>query len=1196
MRVPNDPGAAVLSGPGTWESRLERRVAAAYATDGQLRAAAPDPAVAARLRTPGLRQTEIIAAVLGGYADRPALGQRAVEATVDPVTGRRAPRLLPRFDTITYRELAARVGAAAGALGHGTARPVRPGDRIAIAGFTGIDYTVLDLVCPHLGAVCVPLPSDMPDAQLAATLAETAPRVLAVTPALLARAVGHVLAGPAPALLLVFGHHPGVDDHRDAVEDARRRLAEAGSPVPVETLDALIARGRAGPAVAAHVPAAGEDPPALLLYTSGSTGTPKGAVYSDRLAGQFWGSRRQIPALCFTYMTMGHGAGRGATYSALARGGTVYFTAREDKSTLFEDIALVRPTEMPCVPRLCELVFQRFHGEVARRMAAGEDRARAEREVTAGMRGRVLGDRLLMLVCGTAPLSAELRAFTEALLDLEVHDGYGSTEAGGGLLFDHRVQSPPVLDYRIADVPELGYFRTDRPHPRGELLLKTTLMFQGYYGRPDLTAGVFDADGFYRTGDIVAETGPGRLVPVDRRNNVVKLAQGEFVAVAALEAEFARSPLIRQIFLYGGARHPFLLGVVVPSDAAAHLGGADEVKAGIGASLREIARAARLGPAEIPRDLVIEPEPFSARNGLLSEVGKPLRAALTRRYADRLERRYADMAAQQAAELRALHVSGAGRPTPETVARAARAVLGGGEERTRPDTRFTDLGMDSLAALEFATLLTGIFGVEVPVSTILGPATDLGWLAAHIDQERAAVARRPTAASVHGTGSFRGARGTQGTGPAVRAADLILEAFLDAGTLAAARALPPAAVPARTVLLTGGNGYLGRFLCLELLRRARASGGTVVCLVRGRDAEAARGRLDAAFDSGDPELLSEYRDLARHHLAVLAGDVGRPRLGLPEPDWRRLAETVDLIVHSAAHVNHLLPYAQLFGPNVTGTAEIIRLALTTRRKPVAHLSTVAATDQAGAAALDEDDDIRLVSPVRVADGGHAGGYGTSKWAGEVLLREAHEKCGLPVTVFRPAMIGAHTRYTGQLNTADTFTRLLFSLLVTGVAPKSWRHPGDDAGRPARVEGLPVDVTAAAVAALGARTAEGWLTYHVIDPHTGGIDLDEVVDRLIATGHPIRRIDGYADWLTRFEGALRALPAHRRALSVLPVLDAYRQPVRPGPVLSAARFRAAVRSARPGPGDDVPGLTTALIDKYVDDLRRRRLLDGPPPGR
>ena len=117
-------------------------------------------------------------------------------------------------------------------------------------------------------------------------------------------------------------------------------------------------------------------------------------------------------------------------------------------------------------------------------------------------------------------------------------------------------------------MPDLGYFRTDRPHPRGELLVKTETMFPGYYKRPEITADVFDADGYYRTGDIVAEIGPDQLTYLDRRNNVLKLSQGEFVTVSKLEAVFGDSPLVRQIYVYGNSARSYLLAVVVPTEEA----------------------------------------------------------------------------------------------------------------------------------------------------------------------------------------------------------------------------------------------------------------------------------------------------------------------------------------------------------------------------------------------------------------------------------------------------------------------------------------------------------------------------------------------------------------------------------------------------------------------------------------------------
>ncbi|MFP3663100.1 AMP-binding protein, partial [Burkholderia sp. SIMBA_043] len=90
----------------------------------------------------------------------------------------------------------------------------------------------------------------------------------------------------------------------------------------------------------------------------------------------------------------------------------------------------------------------------------------------------------------------------------------------------------PIIDYKLIDVPELGYFTTDKPHPRGELLIKTHSMMLGYYQRPEVTNSVFDEDGYYKTGDIMAETAVDELVYLDRRNNVIKLSQGEFVAIA----------------------------------------------------------------------------------------------------------------------------------------------------------------------------------------------------------------------------------------------------------------------------------------------------------------------------------------------------------------------------------------------------------------------------------------------------------------------------------------------------------------------------------------------------------------------------------------------------------------------------------------------------------------------------------------
>jgi fatty acid CoA ligase FadD9 len=1148
---------------------LERRITELYAGDEQARAAKPIESVTAAIRQPGLPLRDIVTAIMEGYAGRPALGERARELTTDPATGRTALRLLPRFDTITYAELWERVGAVAAEWRHDAGSPLSAGEFVATLGFTSTAYTTIDLACLRAGAVSVPLQAGATAGHLKPILAETAPRILATNAENLATAVEVATETASVQRLIVFDYYPEVDEQREAYEAAAQRLAESGSTIAVDTLAAVLERGRSLP----PVPGTGPDGDrlSLLIYTSGSTGTPKGAMYTDRLVGElwkgFWPDKTGGPVIGVGFMPMSHVAGRAVLLNTLADGGTAYFAAQSDLSTLFDDIALARPTELMLVPRICDMLFQRYQSELDRRGPG------AEAEVKAELRDGFLGGRLLWVGSGSAPLSAEMAAFVESTLGIPLHDGYGSTEAGG-VLFDRKVYGRRVLDYKLVDVPELSYFGTDLPHPRGELLIKSTTLVPGYFKRPDATAEVFDQDGFYRTGDIMALVGPDELVYVDRSKNVLKLSQGEFVAVSRLEAVFASSPLIRQIYLYGSSERAYLLAVVVPVPEAL---GRDDLKAALSESLHRTAKEADLNSYEIPRDFLVETEPFSTENGLLSEIRKLLRPKLKARYGDQLEQRYAELAERETSELRALRGTGRDQPVYETVVRAARAVLSSSAGALSPDAHFMDLGGDSLSALSFSNLLKEIFGVEIPVGVIVSRANDLGRLAELVETAVESGSKRPTFTTVHGADSVR-----------AQASDLTLDKFIDAGTLAAVKALPRSGGPVRTVLLTGANGYLGRFLCLEWLERLSQVDGKLVCIVRGSSAEAARKRLDDVFDSGDPELLAHYRKLAEEHLEVLAGDIGEPSLGLGEPAWQRLADTVDLIVHPAALVNHVLPYDQLFGPNVVGTAELIRLAFTTRLKPFTYLSTVAVV-AAQASSDDEDADIRVTSPARELDESYANGYATSKWAGEVLLREAHDLCGLPVATFRSDMILAHSRYTGQLNVPDMFTRLLLSLIATGIAPASFYRASP--GVSAHYDGLPGDFTADAITTLGEQAGEGYRTFNVLNPHDDGVSLDVFVDWLNEAGYTIQRIGDYTEWFTRFEGAIRALPEKQRQHSLLPLLQAFAQPGEPvpGAGISTERFRAAVREAGIGQDKDIPHVSAELIGKYAHDLKALGLI-------
>ena len=239
-----------------------------------------------------------------------------------------------------------------------------------------------------------------------------------------------------------------------------------------------------------------------------------------------------------------------------------------------------------------------------------------------------------------------------------------------------------------------------------------------------------------------------------------------------------------------------------------------------------------------------------------------------------------------------------------------------------------------------------------------------------------------------------------------------------------------------------------------------------------------------------------------------------------------------------------------------------------------------------------------MSATRAVDESYANGYGNSKWAGEVLLREANELAGLPVSVFRCDMIMADTSYAGQLNVPDMFTRMMLSLVATGIAPSSFYELDAGGSRQrAHFDGLPVEFIAEAISTLGANVmmpSGGFETYHVMNPHDDGISMDTFVDWLIEAGHPITRVPEYATWLERFETTLRALPEKQRAASLLPLLHNYQRPQPPinGSLAPADHFRAAVKDAKIGPDltdPDIPHVSAPVIVKYATDLELLGLL-------
>ncbi|OBF06965.1 non-ribosomal peptide synthetase [Mycobacterium sp. ACS4054] len=715
-----------------------------------------------------------------------------------------------------------------------------------------------------------------------------------------------------------------------------------------------------------------------------------------------------------------------------------------------------------------------------------------------------------------------------------------------------------------APVPGAALFVLDkwlRPAPEGvvgELYIAGRGVAMGYARRAGLTASRFVACPFgapgarmYRTGDLVRWGADGQLQYLGRVDEQVKI-RGYRIELGEIQAALAGLDGVEQAAVIAREDRPgdkrlvgYITGTADPATIRAQLG-------------------ERLPAYMVPVAVVVLDALPLTVNGKLDKRALP---------------------APEYQKTGGVYRPPA-TPVEETLADIYAGVLG--LQRVSVEDSFFDLGGDSLSAMRVIAEINTALDTNLSVRTLF-EAPSVRRLGQQAERDTGsddeAEGGAATFASVHGRDATQ-----------VYASDLKLDKFIDAETLNAAPALPGPSSEVRTVLLTGATGFLGRYLALQWLEQLELVDGKLICLVRAGSDEEARQRLEKTFDSGDPRLLRYFRELAADHLEVIAGDKGQADLGLDEQTWQRLADTVDLIVDSAALVNGVLPYSELFGPNVAGTAELIRVALTTKMKPFAYVSTSDVGRQIDPASFTEDADIRVISPIRKIDGSYANGYGNSKWAGEVLLREANDLCGLPVSVFRSDMILSDTSYAGQFNLSDMFTRMVLSLVATGIAPRSFYQLDADGNRQrAHFDALPVEFVAEAVTTLGSQVVEGFETYHVMNPHDDGIGIDEYVDWLIEAGYPIERIDDFSEWLQRFEAALRDLPERQRKHSVLQMLQVpgYNQLQAPEPANGSFaptdRFRAAVQEAKVGVESDIPHITPAVIVKYVTDLQLLGLL-------
>jgi long-chain acyl-CoA synthetase len=277
---------------------------------------------------------------------------------------------------------------------------------------------------------------------------------------------------------------------------------------------------------------------AIMVYTSGTTGSPKGAMLSHQYILNSVESLRQTipifdPDICFSYLPFCHVAERiSGLYNRLYNGTSCYFV--DDLSKLYPYMLEVKPTVFASLPRF----FEKIHAKVVAENGVKNVEPQKVKDA--------FGGNIRLLTSGGAPLPDEIADFfTKA--GLPILQAYGLTEnicvafnTPQKLKYGTVGQPMPMCQVKIA--------------PDGEILVKSPMMFSGYYQEPEKTAEMFDPDGWLKTGDLGELDPEGFLKITGRKKEIIVLSSGKNVAPALVENYVKENHLISQCFLSGDGK------------------------------------------------------------------------------------------------------------------------------------------------------------------------------------------------------------------------------------------------------------------------------------------------------------------------------------------------------------------------------------------------------------------------------------------------------------------------------------------------------------------------------------------------------------------------------------------------------------------------------------------------------------------
>lgn len=348
----------------------------------------------------------------------------------------------------------------------------------------------------------------------------------------------------------------------------------------------------------------GPDDLACVMYTSGTSGTPKGVTIKHKavvasvagassIVGDYIGPGDSL----LTYLPQAHIIEFIFENAALFWGATMgYGSPKTLTDTSVRkckgDILEFRPSILVGVPAVWETIRKGIVNKVntnnflARNLFWGALSLK-QWLLSTGVPGVKLldlavfnkvraatGGRLRICMSGGGPLAKDTQKFISTAI-CPLISGYGLTETGGmgalndprALTFEAHGDIPASVEEKLVDFAEAGYFTTNNP-PQGELWIRGPSITGGYYENEEETKVALREDGWFMTGDIAEFDKNGHVKIIDRKKNLVKTLNGEYIALEKLESIYRASPLVANICVYAAQDQPKPIAIIVPAEPA----------------------------------------------------------------------------------------------------------------------------------------------------------------------------------------------------------------------------------------------------------------------------------------------------------------------------------------------------------------------------------------------------------------------------------------------------------------------------------------------------------------------------------------------------------------------------------------------------------------------------------------------------